>query len=361
MKARVIVLVFINILYLCVVSARPVEAAENSWTTKQPMPKARSALGVAVVDGKIYVIGGSWLNTTEMYDPVTDTWTAKTPMPTARSYFGIAVYQNKIYVIGGQVGAQDPTGVNEVYDPFTDTWETKTSMPTSRKYLSANVVNGKIYLIGGCQYVPQSTNLNVNEVYDPANDSWTTRHPIPTGVEGYASAVVDNRIYIIEGMNSSLNQIYDPKTDTWSFGKQSPAALNFAVAGATTGVAAPKRIYVIGGYPMQGMGASSSMVRVYDPEEDAWAEGTSMPTPRYSLGVAVVNDVLYAIGGGTGWFTPETAQNEQYTPFGYVAVSQQPERFPALLIVAASVVAIVAGSAGLLWFYRKRLRGAAKE
>jgi hypothetical protein len=35
-----------------------VSAAEDSWTTLEPMPTARRNLGVAVVDGKIYAIEG---------------------------------------------------------------------------------------------------------------------------------------------------------------------------------------------------------------------------------------------------------------------------------------------------------------
>ncbi len=133
---------------------------------------------------------------------------------------------------------------------------------------------------------------NVNEVYDPLTDSWTRKKPPPTQVSNYASAVVDNKIYVISysGENDALTQIYDPETDSWSFGAQIPTPGWGAAAGATTGVMAPKRIYVMGGNP------TFPLNQVYDPETDTWIMGAQMPTGRYGLGVAVVNDMLYAIG-----------------------------------------------------------------
>src|SRR5665647_2969570 len=89
----------------------PTKAADpqSFWTTMSPMLTARGGFGVAVVDGKIYAIGGLTGNDlpvsiTEEYNPQTNEWTSKTPMPTPRSGFAITVYQNKIYIIGGSVG-----------------------------------------------------------------------------------------------------------------------------------------------------------------------------------------------------------------------------------------------------------------
>jgi N-acetylneuraminic acid mutarotase len=343
--ALLLVLVFLTVSSLVVF--KPVSSAdvvENSWASKAPMHVARSGLGVAVVNGKIYAIGGSTrsggggtrsgplpstggvVGTNEEYDPATDTWTFKAPMPTPRDNFGIAVYNNKVYCIGG-LG-----GVNEVYDTETDTWENKTSMPTLRWALQANVVNGKIYLIGG--YVPDDSAFGgsisaVNEAYDPASDTWTTKMPAPIATSDYPSAVVDNKIYITGGLSSApesnLNQIYDPATDTWSQGALMPLGVRYGAAGATIGVNALKRIYSISEF------AEWSGTQVYDPLNDKWTSGEHMPTRREGFAVAVMDDVLYVIGGySTSYpdmpysypYGPSIsvyATNEQYTPFGYGA------------------------------------------
>jgi N-acetylneuraminic acid mutarotase len=274
-------------------------------------------------------------------------------MPTPRGDFGIAVFQNKIYCIGGIIeydwsghGKGILCAVNEVYNPLTDTWENKTSMPTTRQRPIANVVDGQIYVMGGFQYrdlpPPRTTiGLAVNEVYDPETDSWTTKTPIPTTTSNPASATINNKIYVISGFNrvlnqmSNLNQIYDIGSDTWSQGASIPTAVGLAGAGATSGEMAPKRIYVIGGYPSYD---EVQLNQVYDPETDTWSSGRQMPTARHSLGVAVMNDTLYAIGGGsTNLNVRYYDENECYFPIGFI-----PE-FPSwtLLMVMIVVVGVV--------------------
>jgi N-acetylneuraminic acid mutarotase len=347
----------ILLLILCVaISTLPlVGASENSWTTLEPMPTPRASFGVAVVEGKIYAIGGGTdtiVGTNEMYDPATDMWTTKQPMPTPRHSFGIAVYQNKIYVVGGIIGESSPdysgyTGVNEVYDPLTDTWETMEPMLTPRSQLQANVVSDKIYLIAGTKYVdlfPFYTGASgLNEVYDPLTDSWSTKTRAPIDISLYPSAVVDNKIYLIgAGLDANIpTQIYEPETDTWSSGESVLTTSLAAAGGATTGVLAPKRVYVFGGnYEYND---AMNLTQVYNPETDTWTNGTEMPTPRWSLGVAVLNDELYAIGGYNG--ENGLAVNEKYTPADYI-----PE-FPSWIILPLFFTATL-----VVILYRNRLR-----
>ncbi|MEM2099576.1 MAG: kelch repeat-containing protein [Candidatus Bathyarchaeia archaeon] len=310
--------IVLSTLSLCIFEVQPAstETEENSWMIKNAMPTARSGLGVAVVNGKIYAIGGDGgCNITEEYNPITNTWTTKKSMPTGRSRFAIVAYKNKIYVIGG-VTANGFTAANEVYDPVTDTWTSKSPLPRGgRAELTASVINGKIYVVGGYYmglYLVSSSTL---EVYDPETDTWTTKTPMLTAVYSCSSAVIDNKMYVVENAFGThmggLIQIYDAETDSWSYGRALPFSVVGAVAVATTGIFAPKRVYVLG-----SSASANSSVQVYNPENDTWSFGAQMPTLRSYLGVAVVEDIIFAIGGRSSSNTSLTV-NEQYTPWGY--------------------------------------------
>ncbi len=313
---------------LLMILAEPVGAfSENSWTVKASLHEAMGRLGAAVVNGKIYAIGGGYSsvggivtaymydgeakNTNEEYNPETDTWAFKTPMPTPRYHFGIAVYKNKIYCIGGRgesgLSQNESTDANEVYDPVSDTWESKTKMPYAGEYQTANVVDGKIYVIS-------QVNDCRNQCYDPETDRWTIKASPPRLLWGLASAVFDNKIYFADYMNA-LVQIYDPVTDSWS--ESETLVPNIGVipsACVTSGVNAPRRIYFLG----------QDGTYIYDPASDSWSNGTSMITPLDCVGVANLNDTLYAIGGvhivggGDIWTSSVT---RSYMPVGYGTVS----------------------------------------
>lgn len=288
------------------------------------MPSAGS-YEAAVVNGKIYVFGSK---VNYEYDPAADTWAVKTPMLTSRNWFSVAACEGKIYVFGGSPVTEPPSeqpavGLNEVYDPAIDTWETRTAMPTNRTGMEANAVNGKIYLMGGTTDGSRVEGAStLNEVYDPATDSWTTATPMPYFAAEIASVALDKKIYLIGGQDSlgwNRNQIYNTETDTWSEGAPIPFSTTQAHAGATTGVKAPKKIYVMGGLEPKSFVEGLDHNFVYDIQTDTWSTGVSLPTARINPAVAVVDELVYVIAGVTE-LHETTAVVELYTPFLFAAV-----------------------------------------
>lgn len=354
MDTRLLIVLFLMVFPIAYLPI--VHADGGSWTTKSSMPTARYEFGVAVVNGKIFAIGGTEyvggakdapLATVEEYDPATDLWVSKTPMPTPRGAFSIAVWQDKIYVFGGysvHVNEMGPIWTTEVYDPSTDSWTTKADMPSSIGYVTANVVDDSIHLIGGSGVTNDPVK---DQIYDPVKDSWTTKGfptfasetPWPHPVECYASAVVDNKIYLLGGDDphygeiTDWTQIYYPANNSWSQGAPMPYSLAEAASSASAGIYSPKRIYVMGG---RNGNVTSAVNQAYDPENNVWTIGTPMPTARYGLGLAVVNDALYAIGGleSNG---NTTGKMEEYTPAGFDPLQAVPE-FPTLIIMPLFII-----------------------
>jgi len=287
-------------------------ASANSWKRMADLPTARFTMGIAVVNGKIYAMGGQIssgvTDINEVYDVATNTWTTATPMPQAKNSFATAVYGNKIYCFGWNT--------NHVYDTVADTWEILTPSPTPRGGTTANVVNDKIYVIGGDDSysyygLPYAHHSDLNEMYDPETDTWTTMAPMPAAVVSGESAVVDDKIYVFG--NGVATQVYDTQSNTWSYGPATPHFVGYGAVAATTGVYAPKRVYRIGGL-------SDEPTQIFNPQTQTWSTGGGMPTPRRFISVAVVDDMLYAIGGDYNNAIGISAANERYAPVGYVAV-----------------------------------------
>lgn len=197
------------------------DPASNAWTKGVDLPAARAEGVAAAVDDKIYLIGGRVRATenarhfndhtdsvrNEVFDTSTRRWSKRADAPTPRNSAAVAVIDGKIYVVGGRQFSKNPDGtaqqVNvpnlEVYDPQLDRWETLAPMPQAAGGLGATTVNGKLYVFGGEQWVPEQKVLGESWVYDPATDTWSALPPLPTPRHGLGVAAVGNRIYVFGG------------------------------------------------------------------------------------------------------------------------------------------------------------------
>lgn len=227
------------------------DPANNTWTKKKPMALASHHVALASLGDKIYAFGGfkypdsgpaAWqpIDNAWEYDPAADEWKALAPMPSKRGAAAAAVVNGKIYVIGGAGVMSGSTevvihparrhmvmGNVEEYDPTTNSWRARTALPTPRNHHVVAAVAGKIYVIGGrigAAFITSGSNTDVVEAYDPATDTWSRpldRMPSPRSAVGWG--VWNNRIYVAggEGQNrSSLAayravEAYDPALNQW--------------------------------------------------------------------------------------------------------------------------------------------------
>ncbi len=279
-----------------------------------PLPGTRGGLRAIALDDGIHVIGGTIFfsgfgNIASMahdvYDPKSNSWTSRAPVPdTLTSSSALVVVDGKIYMIGGSQGY-----LSRVYDPSQDTWEYRANPPGDgyREGHVAAAVGGKIYVIGGANpdYYPGYPIRS----YDPASDTWSPPlGSIPIGRFSQAGAAIGDEIYVV-GTGSEL-QIYNPATNTWRRGADLPTATRVPSVAVFEG-----KLYVLGGASRDifaGGSGDLNAVQIYDPATDTWATGPSMPTRRGWSGAAVSAGKLYVFGGFDAG-NVSTAANEELT------------------------------------------------
>lgn len=314
-------IVYWGVILLCLVILENIEAGR--WEAISQLPTQRKNFATAVVDGKIYLIGGTLfenrrgpygLSTVEVFDTQTNTWQHVAEMPTPRASAGAAVVDGVIYVCAGYNGIDNHAAnlkfldIVEAYNPQTDTWTRKQDMPTARVQFGIGAVDGKIYAMGGTVHffeiqagVPGR--LALVEVYDPATDIWRKRANMPTKRDGLGVGVVNNRIYAIGGNGWPQGirggpflmdiEMYDPHTHRW---QQKPKMLELRTSFST--VVGGDDIYLIGGFTGEaGNLRELATVAVYHPQTETWREIPAMPVPIRPLGAAAVGGKIYVFGG----------------------------------------------------------------
>ena len=305
-----------------------VEPAEQG-PQQEAQPLQRSYHSAAVVNGKIYVMGGAGednkpVGSVQVYDPATGTWAARANMPTARGLFGASAVGGTIYAVGGTTIGLDKLAVVEAYDTVTDTWTRKADMPTPRNAHSTAVVDGKVYAIGGWGYdrpeggwesidrTATGKDFSTVEAYDPKTDTWATRADMPTPRSHMTVSSVGGKIYAIgggarivagrSGEYRPLLEVYDTATNRWAGAADLPTPRSVMSSSVVDG-----RIYVMGGAFHRGPTSSTeellrtvrtlSVVEVYDPASGRWTRGRDLATPRGWFSTSVVNGKVYVVGG----------------------------------------------------------------
>lgn len=80
----------------------------NAWTPIATIGNKRLQFGVAVLDDKLFIVGGrdglKTLNTVDCFDPKTKEKTAVTPMNIHRHGLGVGVLGGPLYAVGGHDG-----------------------------------------------------------------------------------------------------------------------------------------------------------------------------------------------------------------------------------------------------------------
>jgi hypothetical protein len=279
----------------------------TNWLSHTSMDVARFSLATAVVNDRLYAIGGvdgfcvpdspcefGPLGTVEIFNPLITAyaefehaWMPRSSMTTPRGSLAAVTVGGKIYAIGGHTIGGDTVASMEVFNPATDSWSAAAPMSGPRAEIAAAVIDNTIYVVGGdpSSGSDPSIPLTTVEAYDVATNTWSTKSPMLTARHFPAAAAVNGTLYVIGGDGTGSVEAYNPGTDTWTTKAAMPGGVGSHRAAALNGL-----VYAVGGSPVT--------VKIYNPVLDSWATQLSTSQqPGGQFALAVLDGRLFAAGG----------------------------------------------------------------
>jgi hypothetical protein len=257
-------------------------------------------------------------------DAATTPWTIGMAMPRSAQQPGVTANGLDVIVAGGYdltpAGALEITARVDVLDTTSGRWLAPGTIPDAPVHwtdVDLAALGDTIYLAGGLEGA-QHIAHGETYAFDPLQQAWKMLAAMPAGLERGAAGVVaaPGRIYLLGGASSTgpvaTCLAYDIPTGTWVVEPELPAARSHPAAMRRS----DGSLIVAGGFA--GPDASDPRADVWRlPPEGAvpraWTPVAAMPEPRGGCAYGAVLGHLVCAGGvGPGG---PTADVEVYDPF----------------------------------------------
>lgn len=180
-----------------------------------------------LLDGKVLVTGGStyngsitYLDTTELYDPIAGTWSAGPAMATGRSRHTATLLRSGAVMVAGGDSSTGPTNSVQLYQ--SGNWSALPNLANgSFDHTATLIPGGKVLIIGGIDNTYGNA-LSRVEVYNIALSTRTTLSSMQYARGRHSATLLpDGKVVIIGGFEpqSSYAELmvesYNPENDQW--------------------------------------------------------------------------------------------------------------------------------------------------
>lgn len=245
---------------------------ESRWTSSpQPMQQKRWLAAAAVLNDRLYVVGGSEnskpLASAECFDG--RSWHLVAPMELPRCSFGLVSCGDTLIAAGGSTGERMVTASVEQY--AAGCWRAHSTLRRPRKRHELVNVQGVLFALGGVD----SEDHPLKSVEKFFNGRWINVAPMLHAREWFGAVVHEDHIYVFGSRclpAASTAERYDPVADRWGFIRELPRPITSPRVVALNGM-----LLLIGG--CTGRKASAA-VDIYDPRRYRWLAGPPLPAPR---------------------------------------------------------------------------------
>ncbi|XP_071946838.1 kelch-like protein 24 [Antedon mediterranea] len=273
---------------------------DNSWTSLAPFPGRNQRFACVSLNNDVYVIGGQvdyHANLSETladvwrYESLTDKWSQVASLNKPRHNHGVAVLNGKIYVVGGRTGWSRKSNDVERYDPVLNIWTYVNRIKGS--FLERPVVtsvNGKLFVNGYFFRDP-----DIIHCYDPADDCWSAIFNFErVHGEGIETAVVINDFifYLVSRGDENELIIFNPFTSERIRGSSIPDGRYLYSYGTTV---LNEKIIVSGGSKLESA-VNVSDIKCYDPNLNMWSQVGSLPQPLTEHGCVCIEKYIPTLG-----------------------------------------------------------------
>ncbi|MHC1727683.1 MAG: kelch repeat-containing protein [Syntrophobacteraceae bacterium] len=286
------------------------QAAPGTWGGTGSMLTGRTEHTATLLpDGRVLVVGGHnnvgvFLNSAELYDPLTMTWSAAAPLLGAgrTDHTATLLPDGKVLVAGGYTSVIGVSADAEIYDPAPGTWSTAGS-PDRYGHTATLLLSGKVLVVGG---VGGGSYLADAMLYDPATGSWGATSPMSTTRNQHSATLLPNGKVLVaggqHGESLSSAEIYDPATGTWSpTGSMSTVRVDH-----TANLLPNGKVLVEGGLQADQSG------ELYDPVTGTWSPIDSSSSRHYLHTATLLWTGKLLTAGG--YYNDSLASCELYNP-----------------------------------------------
>lgn len=280
----------------------PQDAWQQRWELVARLPGGNHDLSGDVNGDNFYMAGGQTANwgypaTPHVFDDVfefsgrTRQWRVACKLRHPRFYNGTAVLNGKVWVIGGNTrdsaGKAHDLATVEICDPATGERHDGPELPLNLGMPLAVHIGGRVYVAGAPLGAPTESPLKLLSI-SATESRWRSEPDGPHGPKNLTGTVYDGKFYIAMPRKGLL--VFNPSDGSWQ-------TVESPLQPRSCQMAAHRReIWLMGGRDVP----AGDRTLIYDPGTGTWRMGPDLPRELAWGAAAELEGRLIVTGGAAG-------------------------------------------------------------